>query len=131
VDVTPLIAEGRQIIEGYGDGRFRISGEAHAGPVIVFPDRTLSWNLTDPEGLSLEHLEAVFAAEPPVEILLFGCGERMTFVLPSLKAEIRARGPVLEAMDTGAACRTYNVLLTEERRVAAVLIPVGSEDLGK
>ena len=124
MDVTPLVREGRQIIEAYGDGGFKVSGVAFSGPVIIFPERCIEWTGASAEGLSLEMLTPVFDGDDPPEILLLGCGPRIVFILPSLRAAIRERGPVVDAMDTGAACRTYNILMTEERRVAAALIPV-------
>jgi len=62
-----------------------------------------------------------------VEILLLGCGRRMAMVPSALRARLKAAGIVVDAMDTGAACRTYSVLLAEGRRVAAALLPVTAE----
>jgi uncharacterized protein len=123
-DVTPLIPGDRQVIQGYGEGRFRISGTVHAGSVIVLPDRALAWPVADLAEVTLESLGAVLEAEPLVELLLLGAGPRPALVQRDLRAALRARGIVVEAMDTGAACRTYNVLLSEERHVAAALIAV-------
>ena len=125
MDVTPLIPEGRQLIEGYGDGGFRVTGTVHKGPVIIFPDRCVPWPAGTIETLSLESLAPVFEGDDVPEILLIGCGVSARLISPKLRADIRARGPVVDAMNTGAACRTYNVLLSEARRVAAALIPVG------
>ena len=66
----------------------------------------------------------VLEAEPAVEILLIGTGSAMAPIPPALRALLRSRGIGCDGMDTGAACRTYNVLLAEGRRVAAVLIAV-------
>ncbi len=68
---------------------------------------------------------APVVARGDVEILLLGCGRRMGILPPALRQGLRASGIVVDAMDTGAACRTYNVLLAEERRVAAALIGIG------
>jgi uncharacterized protein len=124
MDVTPLVREGRQIIESYGDGGFKVSGVAFTGPVIIFPERSIEWPGATAEGLSVDLLSPIFEGEDVPEILLLGCGPKIVFVPPSLRAAIRERGPVVDAMDTGAACRTYNILMTEERRVAAALLPV-------
>jgi uncharacterized protein len=124
MDVTPLVREGRQIIESYGDGGFKVSGIAFSGPVVIFPERSIEWPGASVDRLSVEMLTPVFEGEDPPEILLLGCGPKMVFISPGLRAAIRERGPVLDAMDTGAACRTYNILMTEERRVAAALLPV-------
>lgn len=124
MDVTPLIPQGRQIIEGYGGGGFRVSGQAYSGSTLVLPERTLSWGVTDIANLSLEDLEPVISADPVIEVLLIGCGTAMAFIDPDLTEAARARGLALEPMDTGAACRTYNVLAAEDRRVAAAVIAV-------
>jgi uncharacterized protein len=124
MDVTPLIPQGRRVIERYGNGGFRVTGESYRGSILVLPDRAEAWPLTTIDQLDLASLEPVLAAEPPVEVLLIGCGRAMAFIDPELRAAARARGVALEPMDTGAACRTYNVLMAEDRRVAAVLIAV-------
>jgi uncharacterized protein len=122
MEITPEIPHGRQVIESYGPGRFRISGVMHAGSVIVFPERTLAWPVSDMAALSADSLAEVLAAEPSVEILLIGCGPRLQPISGALRSRLRAGGVGCDAMDTGAACRTYNVLLAEARRVAAALI---------
>ena len=91
--------------------------------MIVFPDRCIEWPGANIDALSVDMLAPIFQAEDPPEILLLGCG-RGRLINSTLRAAIRARGPVLDAMDTGAACRTYNILMTEERRVVAALLPV-------
>ena len=124
MDVTPLIPQGKQVIESYGEGRFRISGQVHQGSVIVFPERTLSWPVADFAELKPESLEAVAEARKSVDVLLLGCGARMQLVPRLLREKLRVAGIVIEPMDTGAACRTFNVLMSEERQVAAALIAV-------
>jgi uncharacterized protein len=121
-DLTPAIPEGRQIVESYGAGRFLVSGTTHAGSIIVFPEQTLAWPVAGVAGLPMDSLVPVLEADPPVEVLLLGCGVRMEMLDPALKAALRERGIGCDAMDTGAACRTYNVLMAESRRVAAALI---------
>lgn len=124
VDVTPMIPAGRQVVEAYGGGGFRVGGAAYQGSVLVFPDRVLAWSLGDIADMTLESLEPMLAGGEALEVLLVGCGTKAAFIPPALRKAVRAAGPVLEAMDTGAACRTYNVLLSEERRVVAALIAV-------
>jgi uncharacterized protein len=124
MDITPAIPAGRQTVESYGAGRFRVGGALHPGSVLVFPERTLSWPVTAFDSLTLESLAPVLEAPEALELLVLGCGARMEMVPPELRDAVRAHGLVIEAMDTGAACRTYNVLLMEERRVAAALIAV-------
>jgi uncharacterized protein len=123
MDVTPAIPVGRQYIESYGNGRFRISGVVHPGPVLVFRDRTLPWSVTDPAQLTVDSLAPVVESGD-VMVLLVGCGKRMALIAPELRQALRGAGIVIETMDTGGACRTYNVLLAEDRQVAAALMPV-------
>jgi uncharacterized protein len=113
---------GPQLIQGYQEGGFRIAGARHEGSVLVLPDRTLAWPVSGLDQVTLESLAPILAAEPAVEILLLGCGRRFAMASAELRQALRAEGIALESMDTPAACRTYNVLLADERRVAAALI---------
>lgn len=122
VDITPIIPSGRQLLESYGEGRFRVSGILHEGSVLVLPDRTLPWPVTGMADVTAASFAPLEADRP--EILLLGCGAKMVLVPPALRTALRAHGMVVDAMDTGAACRTYNVLLAEGRRVAAALIAI-------
>src|SRR5262245_47874325 len=126
MDLTPLIPAGRQIVESYGGGRFRVSGQSMDGSILVFPDRTLSWPLAAIEEFDETRLAPVIEAgrAGEVDLLLIGCGAHMAMVPPRLRQMLREAGVIAEAMDTGAACRTYNVLMAEGRRVCAVLIAV-------
>lgn len=124
-DVTPLVPSGAKLVQAYGDGGFKIAGERHAGSVVIFPRRVIGWSPTSPDAVTLVSLADVTQAEERVGILLIGCGR--SFVAPpkGLRAELKQQaGVVLEWMDTGAACRTFNVLLGEGRDIAAALIAV-------
>jgi uncharacterized protein len=123
MDVTPLIPAGRQVVESYGPSGFRVSGNGFSGSILVFPDKTLDWAIASLAEATAESFTPVLE-HGGVEILLLGCGRRMAPVPFELRRALRARGIVMDAMDTGAACRTYNVLLAEERRVAAALIRI-------
>ena len=122
MDITPLIAEGTQIIQAYGNGGFKINGEAVKGNVVVLPSKTISWNIEDIESLTLEHFAAVIDSK--TEILLVGCGKRLNPFPASLRQALKQHHISVDCMDTGAACRTYNVLLSEGRNIAAALIAV-------
>lgn len=127
MDVTPLVPEGVQLIQSYGDGAFRIAQAVHHGPVLVMPEATVPWPVAPATALVPlvpATLEPVLGAEPGFDILLIGTGPTQVFIPPALRQQIRSRGPVVEMMDTGAACRTFNLLLAEGRRVAAALLPV-------
>ena len=90
----------------------------------MLPDQVLNWDGFDPASLTETHFEAIHAHAHTVDILLLGCGARPTLPRPDLVDYLRRDRIVLETMDTGAACRTFNVLLHEDRQVAAALIAV-------
>jgi uncharacterized protein len=119
MELTQLLQPGQQIIERYGPSGFRVSGTLYRGPVLVFPDRTSVWTDAAISEIAL----APVVEHGGVELLLLGLGRRMAPVASALRAALKARGIALEGMETGAACRTYNVLLAEDRRVAAALLP--------
>jgi uncharacterized protein len=123
MDVTPIIPAGKQVIDRYGTDGFRVSGTLYPGAILLFPDETVAWPVTAMADVTAESLGPV-VTRGGVEILLLGCGRRMALVPPALRAQLKAAGIVIDAMDTGAACRTYSVLLGEGRRVAAALLPV-------
>lgn len=124
MEFTSNVPTDRQYITGYGDGAFMISNVRHTGAVIVLPDATMGWTPVDPAALTEADFELVLNADPVAEILLLGTGPTIVHPGPPLMRALDAKGVVLDVMDTGAACRTYNVLLGEERRVAAALLPV-------
>jgi uncharacterized protein len=113
-----------QIIRTYGPGRFLISDREWREPVLVTPNVTLPWKVARAEELSLESVASLKDITPPPELLVLGCGARAMFVPPPLRAALKGAGLALEVVDTGSACRIYNVLLAEGRRVAAALIPL-------
>ena len=123
-DISPVVPQGRQVVESYGDGRFRISGTVWTGSVLLRPDAVQSWPVAEFRDLTLESLMPLTEGEHIPEILLIGCGSRAELLPRTLREAIRAEGMVADAMDTGAACRTYNVLMAEDRRVVAALIAV-------
>jgi uncharacterized protein len=122
MDITPVATAGRQIIERYAPSGFRVSGAIYHGPVLVFPDLTVAWDAASARDVTWETLAPVIE-HGGVQILLLGLGRSASAVPAALRTALRTAGIALEAMDTGAACRTYNVLVAEDRRVAAALIP--------
>jgi uncharacterized protein len=118
MDLTPLVKPGLQLIERYGPGGFRVAGTIYKTPILVFPERTVEW----PGGALDEAGLAAIIEDGAVELLLLGLGRRIAPVPPALRQVLKAHGISVEPMDTGAACRTCNVLLAEDRRVAAALL---------
>jgi len=125
MDITPLIPEGAQIVESYGGGGFRIAGQRYQGAVAVLPASVLDWPDAAVDEASLGALvERIVTDFPALEVLIIGTGETARLPGKALRHDLRQRGIGVEAMDTGAACRTFNVLLAEGRRVAAALVAI-------
>lgn len=122
MDVTPLIRKGAQVIQSYAGGTFTVTGKIYSGPVIIFPDEVLEWKISAP--LCAEDFALFVDRKDVLDVVLFGMGKNMVLLDPALKKILKERGVSPEPMDTGAACRTYNLLMAEGRRVAAALIPV-------
>lgn len=122
--LTQRRGAGRQIVESYGEGGFKVSGLRHVGSVLIFPDRTVPWVVAAVGEVTFSSLEAVLARASRPRILVVGCGRAFEPRPADLASALREVGIVLEWMDTPAACRTYDVLLLEDREVAAALIAV-------
>ncbi|WP_308910123.1 Mth938-like domain-containing protein [Pseudokordiimonas caeni] len=112
------------LVEGYGEGGFRLMGRRFEGGVIVLPGGVYPIEATDIASLTLADFGKALNADPKIDLVLIGTGARMSLVPSALRAKLDAAGIGHDIMDTGAAARTYNVLLLEERRVAALLLPV-------
>lgn len=117
MDVTPLVPPDQKVIQSYAGGRFRISGEVFETAVIVGPGFVRVWDgIVSPESLA--------ALSSETDVLLIGSGARAELVMPATRHAFKEKGLHVEVMDTGAACRTFNVLSAEGRRVAAALLPL-------
>ena len=112
-------------IAAYRAGAVRIGEQEYQHSLIVTPERLLQWTVSSSSELTLAHLAD--ALQPQPDILVLGTGPRLEFPPLALQAALSGQRIGLEIMDTAAACRTYNVLLSENRRVAAALI-VSSAD---
>lgn len=122
--LTPEDPAGRQAIEAYGDGGFRVSGRRYEGSLIVLPDEVTGWPVADMDSLDAAALQPVIDRAERIEVLLLGCGASIAFLKPDLRALLKSHGISVDLMDSGAACRTYNVLMGENRKVAAALIAI-------
>ena len=115
---------GAHAIDGYGAGGFRFGGMSHRGAILALPSGVYAWNATDPSDITVESLAPLFAETPGlVEHLLVGTGLEIVPLGADLRQRLRAAGIRAELMQTGAAARTYSILLGEKRRVAAALLP--------
>ena len=111
---------GVNTITGYGEGYVMVNGERRASSVVVLANRIEDWSVERFEALTAEDFEFLKALE--VEIVLLGTGPRQRFPPPRLTAALAQAGVGLEVMDLHAACRTFNILVAEERKVAAALL---------
>jgi len=111
---------GVNTITGYGEGYVMVNGERRASSVVILPDRIEQWAVQGFDQLRAEHF--TFLKNLEAEIVLLGTGARQRFPHPRLTAELAQAGIGLEVMDLQAACRTYNILVAEERKVAAALL---------
>jgi uncharacterized protein len=108
------------VIRSYSAEEIRIGERSVRSSCIVTADTLLTdWPPASLEEVAVTHLESIFELRP--ELVLLGTGARQRFAPPAIRAAFAARGIGVEAMDLGAACRTFNILVQEERRVAAVL----------
>ncbi len=125
MDVTPLIRSDLNIIQRYNAEGFRVSGQNYEGGVLVTADAVAPWSFNgDPMRITLADLEPLFSLAGSVDVVLLGMGKVAPFLLPDLRRALKEKGLSVDVMDTGAACRTYNVLIAEGRLVAAALLPV-------
>jgi uncharacterized protein len=115
---------GRAPIDAYGDGGFRFAGMSHRGSILCLPDGISAWDVRDTAELTADSFAAVLHRAAQIKILLLGTGRRQVFPDHDVSSALIDAGIGLEPMDTGAACRTYNILLAEQRPVAAALIAV-------
>ncbi len=116
--------QGHLHIESYGNGGFRFGGVSHTGSLLFLPRGVEPWEVSSFNGLDTASFAPLFEEADKVDIFLLGCGDSQHFPGPQITAMFKDKGVILEAMNTGAACRTYNVLLGENRAVAAGLIAV-------
>lgn len=118
--VTEISFDGRIPVDSYGSGGFRVLGEVHLGPLGLVPEGLVAWG-------GLPGLEPFLERAAAFDVLLVGLGGGMVSLpegFAAARRALEALGPGVEVMPTAAACRTYNVLLGEGRRVAAALMPI-------
>ncbi|MBI4920507.1 MAG: hypothetical protein HY834_02065 [Devosia nanyangense] len=111
-------------IEGYGNGGFRFAGMSHRGSLLCLPSGMHAWPVTSPAEITRESLEPLFAVADQIDVLMVGLGVDIAGFDKGLRQALRERGIIVEAIATGGAVRTYNILLGENRAVAAALIAV-------
>ena len=114
-------SDGGYLISGYEPGRILIGSRAYTHGLIVSPERVvIDWGPEHAADLAAEHFEAIVELDP--QVIVLGTGKRQVFPDPQAYLVALQRGLGVEVMDTGAACRTYNILMSEGRKVVAGLI---------
>lgn len=116
---------GRYKLDAYGNGGFRFAAMSHRGSILALPSGIKAWDVADPSQLVIDHFAQARAEAADIELLLIGTGVEMMPLSPVIRQALSAAGMKVDVMQTGAAARTYNVLLAEDRHVAAALIAVG------
>lgn len=111
-------------IEAYGNGGFRFAGMSHRGSLLCLPSGMHGWAPSVAGEVTLEALAPVLAEADGIDVLMIGLGMDIAPIAAPIRQAFRERGVVIEAIATGGAVRTYNVLLGEQRAVAAALIAV-------
>ena len=129
IEIREAHFPGRAPVDAYGAGGFRFADMSHRGSILCLPSGVHGWDVTAAADITKNTLARVFAEAGDIEVLLVGMGDEFRRVPPDLQAALREHGIVTDAMSTGSAVRTYNVLLAEDRAVAAALIAV--DDPGK
>ena len=107
----------RSPVDGYGPGFFRLGGEVYEGPILVMPSGISGWG-------GVGDCAAILAAADQIDVLFVGMGAEIAPLDPAFRAVLEEAGIGVEIMASPPACRTYNVLLSEGRRVGLALLPV-------
>ncbi len=115
---------GRAPVDAYGNGGFRFAEMSHRGSLLFLPSGIYGWNVAVPADLKIPNMAKVFEESAQIEILLVGTGPDLVPLQETLRTKLGAAGISADPMSTGAAVRTFNVLLAEGRAVAAALLAV-------
>ncbi|GAG19532.1 unnamed protein product [marine sediment metagenome] len=115
---------GNAPIDAYGNGGFRFAGMSHRGSIICLPSGIYGWNVATPDELIIKNFGKIFEEANNIEILLVGSGTELCLINANLRSALRKADISADPMSTGAAVRTYNILLGEGRAVAAAMLAV-------
>ena len=123
IELTEINSSEEAFIAGYGDGGFRMGNTRFEGSMMITPEGFYPWDVSDKAEISLNNLAPILDASG-IEIIVIGLGPNMAFLAKDIRAALKEKKIALEAIDTGAAVTTYNVLLQEGRLAAAALIAI-------
>ena len=124
MELRPAHFPGRAPVDAYGDGGFRFADMSHKGSMLFLPSGIYAWNVSADKALEIPAFEAVIREAAEVEVLLIGTGTDLQPIPAALRDVFRTNRISADSMSTGAAVRTFNVLLAEGRAVAAAFIAV-------
>jgi uncharacterized protein len=124
IEIRDAHFPGRAPIDAYGNGGFRFADMSHRGSLLCLPSGIHGWELQEGEPLTVASLMKVIAETSEIEVLLVGTGANLKPIPAEVKAALKAKGIASDPMSTGAAVRTFNIMLAESRAVAAALIAV-------
>ena len=123
MEFTEINSSEDAFVAGYGDGGFRMGDSRFEGSMMITPEGFYPWDVSDKADISLDNLVPILDASG-IEIIVIGLGPNMAFLAKDIRAAFEEKKLAVEAMDTGAAARTYNLLLQEGRLVAAAFIAI-------
>jgi uncharacterized protein len=124
IEIREAHFPGRAPIDAYGNGGFRFADMSHRGSLLCLPSGIHGWDLREGDALKVADFERVLSEAADIEVLLVGTGVNLQPLPAELKAALKERGISSDPMSTGAAVRTFNIMLSESRAVAAALIAV-------
>ena len=124
IEIRQAHFPGRAPIDSYGNGGFRFAEMSHRGSLLMLPSGIYGWDMVEGDALTAENFQRVLEEAADIEVLLVGTGKDIRPLPAALKAKFKENGISSDPMSTGAAIRTYNIMLAEERAVAAAFIVV-------
>lgn len=124
IEIRAAHFPGRAPIDAYGNGGFRFADMSHRGSILCLPSGIYGWDVTEGDPLTPELFARVLADAADIEVLLVGTGQSLVPLPAAVKAALREKGIGSDPMSTGAAVRTFNIMLAESRAVACALIAV-------
>jgi len=124
IEIREAHFPGRAPIDAYGNGGFRFADMSHRGSLLCLPSGIYGWDVSKPDDLDADNFARLFEEADDIEILLVGCGNDLLPLKSDLRAKLRDVNISADPMATGAAVRTYNVLIAEGRAVAAAFLAV-------
>lgn len=124
IEIREAHFPGRAPIDAYGNGGFRFADMSHCGSVLALPSGIYGWEISTFADISEQSFDKVIADAADIDVLLIGCGPDLIALPSHLRDFLRSHGISVDVMSTGAAVRTYNILIAEERAAACALIAV-------